>query len=111
MLHAAFLSANSLSHLKINKMEIFGNSDVTVCLKLAEIDGASHNITIFPQVGVLNITNISICFIAPYNIVHNVSIVSSICGMYAVSAEFEVYYGKQHASLNFNASFISPIQK
>jgi hypothetical protein len=59
-----------------------------------EIDGVTHNISILPQVDVLNITNISVCFIAPYNIVHNVSIVSSICGMYAVSAEFEVYYGK-----------------
>ena len=89
-----FFPANSLSHLKVNRTEIFGNSDITVCLKLAEIDGASHNITIFPQVDVLNITDISICFIAPYNVVHNVSIISSICDMYAVSAEFEVYYGK-----------------
>jgi hypothetical protein len=91
-----FFPANSLSHLEVNKMEVLGNSDVTICLELVdpEIDGASHNITIFPQVDVLNTTDISVCFIAPYNIVHNVSIVSSICGMYAVGAEFEVYYGK-----------------
>ena len=77
-------------------MESFGTSDITVCLELKDpgIDGVSHNITIFPQVNVLNITNTSVCFTAPYNIVHNVSIISSICGMYAVSAEFEVYYGK-----------------
>ena len=91
-----FFPANSLSHLKVNKMEIFGNSDITVCLEIEdlEINGVSHNITSFPQVDVLNITNTSVCFIAPYNIVHNVSIISSICDMYAVSAEFEVYYGK-----------------
>ena len=77
-------------------MESFGTSDITVCLELEDlgIDGVAHNITILPQVDVLNITNTSVCFMAPYNIVHNVSIISSICGMYTVSTEFEVYYGK-----------------
>ncbi len=96
-----FFPANSLSHLETNKTEILGNSNITVCLELAEIDGASHNITTFPQVDVLNITDTSVCFIAPYNIVHNVSIISSICGMYAVSAEFEIYYGKNAIKIQY----------
>ena len=92
-----YFPANSQSHLKVNKTESFGDSDITVCLESpegAEIESISHNFMIIPQVVVLNFTNIGICFIAPYNIVHNVSIISNICGVDTVNSVLEIYYGK-----------------
>ena len=92
-----YFPASSQLHLKVNKTESFGDSNITVCLEYpvgAGIESISHNFTIFPQVDVLNFTNISICFIAPYNVPHNVSIISNTCGTYTVSAILEIYYGK-----------------
>ena len=94
---SVFYPADNFPNLHVNKTESLEGSNTTVCFEWsneADIDGVSHNVTIFPQVDVLNITNTSVCFIALYNIAHNVSIISSSCGMYAVSAELEVYYGK-----------------
>ena len=74
----------------------------------AEIDGVSHNVTISPKIDVLNITNTSVCFIAPYSIVHNVSIISIGCGMYAVSAVLEVYYGKRFFAITATKIVYAP---
>ena len=96
-----FYPAENFPNLHVKKTESLGDSNVTVCLEwsvAAEIiiDRVSHNVTISPQVDVLSITDTSACFIAPYGITHNVSIISNSCRTYTVSDELEVYYGKLH---------------
>ena len=89
--------AENFPNLHVKKTESLGDSNITVCLEWSiepEIDGVSHNVTISPQVDELNITDTSACFITPYSITHNVSIISNSCGTYTVSDELEVYYGK-----------------
>ena len=88
--------ANSWSHLEVNKTEKFGNSNITVCLEWLKEDGISYNVTIFPQdlVVVNIITSMGVCFIAPYNIPLNVSIITSSCGTHTLRNMFEIHYGK-----------------
>ena len=88
--------ANSWSHLEVNKTEKFGNSNITVCLEWSKEDGVSYNFTIFPRdlVVVNTITSMGVCFMAPYNIHLNVSIITSSCGTHALRNMFEIHYGK-----------------
>ena len=74
----------------------FGTENVTVTLEWAKEAGVSYNVSVTPQVNVEYLDSTLVQVVVAYNVVYNVSIVSTLCGRYTAIIFNKLCYGELH---------------
>ena len=74
-------------------VNIIGIDSVVVVLQWSSQDGVSYNINIIPQVNATFIGRAKIQMLVYYNIIYNVSITATLCGLNTVTSIVTLNYG------------------
>ena len=72
--------------------------NVTVTLEWAQEAGVSYNVSVTPQVNVEFLDSTLVQVVVAYNVVYNVSIVSTLCGRHTAIKFNKLCYGELHNS-------------
>ena len=79
---------------KVNITSNLSSDSVTVNLDWTEEDGVSYNVSVTPPLMIRQVCSTCFELTVPYNIVYNVSVLSTLCGRNTAATVVELIYSK-----------------
>ena len=81
---------------EVNITSNLSSDSVTVNLDWTEEDGVSYNVSVTPPLMIRQVCSNCVELTVPYNIVYNVSVLSTLCGRNTAATVVELIYSKCH---------------
>ena len=84
---------------EVNVTSNFSSDSVTVNLDWTEEDGVSYNVSVTPPLMIRKVCSTCVELTVPYNIVYNVSVLSTLSGCNTAATVVELIYSKCIAAI------------